>query len=170
MSASRRPARAPANASARPSAGTTARHRADPTWADRFRGLTDVATEALGTPWAVLLSVLLVVGWGVTGPVFHFSDTWQLVINTATTVITFWMVFVIQTSQNRQSKAIQFKLDELIRANPRARNEMIRAERETDEQLRREEERFQRTAERGGTADVPPDEHRRAAERGNGRP
>ena len=165
MSTSHRSTRSPAVATSGRQERTAPRRHAKPTWVDRFRELTDAVTDALGTPWAVLCSILLVAGWAITGPIFHFSDTWQLVINTATTVITFWMVFVIQTSQNRQSKAIQFKLDELIRANPRARNEMIRAERETDEQLRREEERFQRTAERGGTADVPPEEHREAAQR-----
>jgi low affinity Fe/Cu permease len=126
---------------------------------DRFREASDRLTDKLGTPWAVLAALALIVVWVVTGPVFGFSDTWQLVINTATTVITFLMVFVIQTSQNRQSKAIQFKLDELIRANPRARNEMIEAERESTDELHREEEEFQRVAERGGERDVPPQEH-----------
>jgi low affinity Fe/Cu permease len=126
---------------------------------DRFREASDSLTDMLGTPWAMLAALAVIVVWVLTGPVFGFSDTWQLVINTATTVITFLMVFVIQTSQNRQSKAIQFKLDELIRANPRARNEMIEAERESTEELRQEEEEFQRVAERGGKRDVPPEEH-----------
>jgi low affinity Fe/Cu permease len=126
---------------------------------DRFREASDSLTDMLGTPWAMLAALAVIVVWVLTGPVFGFSDTWQLVINTATTVITFLMVFVIQTSQNRQSKAIQFKLDELIRANPGARNEMIEAERESTEELRQEEEEFQRVAERGGQRDVPPKEH-----------
>ena len=72
-----------------------------------------------GTPWTLLVAVALIVVWALTGPIFGFSDTWQLVINTTTTIITFLMVFVIQTSQNRESKAIQLKLDELIMANER---------------------------------------------------
>jgi len=131
-------------------------------WDDRFREVSDRVTDALGTPWALLVSVLVVVVWASTGPVFRFSDTWQLVINTTTTVITFWMVFVIQTSQNRQSKAVQFKLDELIRSIPGARNRMIEAERATTQELKAEEEAFQRAAERGGTSDIPPEEHRAA--------
>jgi low affinity Fe/Cu permease len=126
---------------------------------DRFREASDRLTDMLGTPWAVLAALAVIVVWVVTGPIFGFSDTWQLVINTATTVITFLMVFVIQTSQNRQSKATQFKLDELIRANPRARNEMIEAERESTEELQREEKEFQDVAERGGQRDVPPQDH-----------
>jgi low affinity Fe/Cu permease len=129
-------------------------------WVDRFQDVSDRVTDALGTPWALLLSILLIVVWALTGPIFQFSDTWQLVINTATTIITFWMVFVIQTSQNRQSRALQFKLDELIRSIPGARNRMIQAERATTEELQRQQQEFQRTAERGGSSDIPPEEHR----------
>ena len=136
-----------------------------PSWVDRFREVSDGITDALGTPWALLLSIALIAVWALTGPVFGFSDTWQLVINTATTIITFWMVFVIQTSQNRQSRALQFKLDELIRSVPGARNRMIAAERATSEQLQQEEEEFQATAERGGTSPTPP-RNRRSADRG----
>ncbi|SRR2546423_3646606 len=130
----------------------------DPSLVDRFMEVSDALTDALGTPWALALSILLIVVWALTGPIFRFSDTWQLVINTATTIITFWMVFVIQTSQNRQSKALQFKLDELIRSIPGARNRMIAAERESTEELKRQEEEFRKTAERGGVRDLPPDE------------
>jgi low affinity Fe/Cu permease len=135
----------------------------EPTLVDRFREVSDRINDGLGTPWALFAAGLLIIVWAITGPIFRFSDSWQLVINTGTTIITFLMVFVIQTSQNRQSKAIQFKLDELIRSNPRARNQMIRAERETSEALKREEEAFQRTAERGGRSDVPPEEHQEEA-------
>src|SRR5438067_12416591 len=130
----------------------------EPNLVDRFMKDSDRVTEALGTPWALSASILLIVVWAATGPLFKFSDTWQLVINTATTIITFWMVFVIQTSQNRQAKALQFKLDELIRSIPGARNRMIEAERQSSEELKREEEEFQKTAERGGVRDVPPAE------------
>src|SRR5665811_1481995 len=75
-----------------------------------------------GQPVTFIVAVLLIVIWGVTGPVFHFSDTWQLVINTGTTIVTFLMVFLIQNTQNRDSHAIHLKLDELIRAHAEARN------------------------------------------------
>ncbi len=94
----------------------------------------------------MLVAVAVILGWAVTGPLFHFSDTWQLVINTATTIITFLMVFVIQTSQNRSAKATQFKLDELIKAIPGARNRMIAAEQQSEAEARREEAAFERAA------------------------
>jgi len=125
---------------------------------DRFLEVSDGVTETLGTPWALAGAILLILVWALSGPLFRFSDTWQLVINTATTIVTFWMVFVIQTSQNRQSKAVQFKLDELIRSIPGARNRMIEAERQSTAQLKREEHEFQKTAERGGVQGVPPEE------------
>jgi len=87
----------------------------------RFDHLADRLTTALGSFYALLASVLVVVVWALTGPIFGFSDTWQLVINTSTTVITFWMVFVIQNSANRSAKATRLKLDELIRALEAAR-------------------------------------------------
>ena len=133
---------------------------------DRFLEVSDGVTDALGTPWALSASILLIVVWAATGPLFRFSDTWQLVINTATTIITFWMVFVIQTSQNRQSKAVQFKLDELIRSIPGARNRMIEAERQSTAELKRQAEEFQRTAERGGVEGLPPEE---VAEKAHGK-
>jgi low affinity Fe/Cu permease len=98
---------------------------AAPGMRDRFNQIADWLTIALGSFPALAGSVLLVVVWGITGPLFNFSDTWQLFINTTTTVITFWMVFVIQNSANRASKATQLKLDELIRALADARNEFI---------------------------------------------
>src|SRR5512144_1648506 len=92
---------------------------------DRFNRMSTRLTEALGSFEALVASVLLVVVWALTGPIFNFSDTWQLFINTTTTVVTFWMVFVIQNSANRSAKATQLKLDEVIRALETARNEMI---------------------------------------------
>ena len=135
-----------------------ARAEEEPDLIDRFKEVSDRVTEALGTPWALSASILLILVWAATGPLFKFSDTWQLVINTATTIVTFWMVFVIQTSQNRQAKALQFKLDELIRSIPGARNRMIEAERQSTRELKREEEEFQKTAKRGGVQGVPPEE------------
>ena len=80
-----------------------------------FVRITRATARTAGRPWAFLLAVILVVAWGVTGPIFHFSDTWQLVINTGTTIATFLMVFLIQSTQNRDTEALQIKLDELIR-------------------------------------------------------
>ncbi len=99
---------------------------------DRFNRAADRANTELGSVWALILSVVVVAAWALTGPIFNFSDTWQLVINTATTIVTFWMVFVIQNSQNRASKAVQLKLDEVIRALDGAENKFIRLEAATE--------------------------------------
>jgi low affinity Fe/Cu permease len=88
-----------------------------------------------GQPVAFVLALMAILIWGVTGPLFGYSDTWQLVINTSTTIITFLMVFVIQNSQNRDAAAIQAKLDELIRVARNARNEFIGIEHLTEHQL-----------------------------------
>ena len=93
-----------------------------------------IATFA-GQSFAFVTAVLLIIVWGVTGPVFHYSDTWQLVINTATTIVTFLMVFLIQNSQNRDAAAMQAKLDELLRAVARARADFIGIEHLTDAQI-----------------------------------
>lgn len=100
---------------------------------DRFNHVADRLTNALGSLWALLASVLIVVVWALSGPLFHFSDTWQLFINTSTTVVTFWMVFVIQNSANRDAKAVHLKLDELIRAVEGARNAFITLENEPEQ-------------------------------------
>jgi len=108
----------------------------------------------LGSAWAFAGAVLVIVVWLLTGPTFHFSDTWQLIINTATTVITFLMVFLIQNTQNRDAKAMHLKLDEIIRALKGARNQLVDLEDLSDEELKKLEERFQRLrtkAERNGT-------------------
>ena len=88
-----------------------------------------------GQPHAFVLAVLIIAVWALTGPLFHWSDTWQLVINTGTTIVTFLMVFLIQNAQNRDGAAIQCKLDELIRAAGKARNEFIGIEHLTDAEL-----------------------------------
>lgn len=100
---------------------------------DRFNQAADRLTNALGSFWALIASVLIVVAWALSGPLFHFSDTWQLFINTSTTVVTFWMVFVIQNSANRDAKAVHLKLDELIRAVEGARNAFITLENEPED-------------------------------------
>ena len=88
-----------------------------------------------GQPAAFVVALLLIVIWGVTGPIFHYSDTWQLVVNTATTIVTFLMVFLIQNSQNRDAAAMQAKLDELLRAVDKAREQFIGIEHLTDDQI-----------------------------------
>ncbi len=88
-----------------------------------------------GQPVAFIVAVLLIIGWGLTGPIFGFSDTWQLIVNTSTTIVTFLMVFLIQNSQNRDAAALQAKLDELIRAIEGARNEFIGIEHRSDTEI-----------------------------------
>jgi low affinity Fe/Cu permease len=90
-----------------------------------FTHAVDQVIKALGSPFALLIAVMVIVVWAVTGPIFGFSDTWQLVINTGTTIITFLMVFLIQSTQNKDAEATQVKLDELIRAIGHARNELL---------------------------------------------
>jgi low affinity Fe/Cu permease len=88
-----------------------------------------------GRPSAFFLAAMVIVVWGVTGPIFHFSDTWQLVINTGTTIVTFLMVFLIQNTQNRESEAVQLKLDELLRATPGAHNAVLDIEELSEDEL-----------------------------------
>jgi low affinity Fe/Cu permease len=90
-----------------------------------FGRFANWAARAMGHPLAFVLAVLVILGWAVTGPFFGFSDTWQLVINTGTTIVTFLMVFLIQNTQNRESAAVQLKLDELIRAQQGAHNALL---------------------------------------------
>ena len=113
----------------------------------------------LGSAWAFSGAVLVILLWLVTGPTFHFSDTWQLIINTATTVITFLMVFLIQNTQNRDAKAVHLKLDELIRAIKDARNELVDLEDLSDEELQKLEAQFQRTRQRAENDDASPSRH-----------
>jgi low affinity Fe/Cu permease len=101
---------------------------------------------ASGRPLAFILAVALVLVWGLTGPIFGFSDTWQLVINTATTIATFLMVFLIQNTQNRDSEAIQVKLDEIIRALGKGKNELLDLEELDDEDLDRIRDEYQALA------------------------
>jgi low affinity Fe/Cu permease len=89
----------------------------------------------MGAPWAFAAALVVVLAWAITGPLFHFSNAWQLIINTGTTIMTFLMVFVIQNTQNRDSQVMQLKLDELIRAIRPARNELMNMEGMSDEEL-----------------------------------
>ncbi len=104
---------------------------------DRFDTLSKWCAEQLGSPWAFVAAILVTILWAASGPYFHYSDTWQLVINTGTTVLTFLAVFVIQNTQNRDGKAIQLKLDELIRAVEGARNHFVDIENCTNEEIER---------------------------------
>src|SRR5207253_11099840 len=108
-----------------------------------FRIFAHQSAIVLGSAWAFVGAVIVILVWVLTGPKFHFSDTWQLIINTATTVVTFLMVFLIQNTQNRDAKAVQLKLDELIRAIRSARNELVDLEDLSDEDLKKLEEQFQ---------------------------
>ena len=107
-----------------------------------FRKFAKQTSEAVGSSWAFVISVCILLIWGVTGPLFNFSDSWQLIINTGTTIVTFLMVFLIQNTQNRETKAIHLKLDELIRAVKPARNNMIDLEDMGDEEIDKIESEF----------------------------
>ena len=110
---------------------------------DAFRVFAHRSSVMLGSAWAFSGAVLVILVWILTGPTFHFSDTWQLIINTATTVITFLMVFLIQNTQNRDAKAMHLKLDELIRAVKGARNQLVDLEELSDDDLKKLEKQFQ---------------------------
>src|SRR2546422_4470462 len=120
---------------------------------DAFRIFARRSSMVLGSAWAFASAILIIVVWGLTGPTFHYSDTWQLIINTGTTIVTFLMVFLIQNTQNRDAKAAHLKLDEVIRAVKGARNELVDLEKLSDEDLTRLEKQFERVrkkAERDG--------------------
>jgi len=108
-----------------------------------FRKFSHITSEVVGSSWAFLIAALTVILWLITGPIFEFSDTWQLVINTGTTIVTFLMVFLIQNTQNRDAKAMHLKLDELIRCNSEARNALIDLEDLNDEQVQEIQKTFQ---------------------------
>jgi low affinity Fe/Cu permease len=101
----------------------------------------------VGSAWVFLIACAMIALWLISGPYFHYSDTWQLIVNTATTVITFLMVFIIQNTQNRDTRAINLKLDELIRAMNRAHNEMINIEKLSDEELEELAHHYERIRE-----------------------
>ncbi|MDQ2947119.1 MAG: low affinity iron permease family protein [Acidobacteriota bacterium] len=100
-----------------------------------FRKFAQKSAEVVGSPWSFIVGVLMILVWGAAGPYFHYSDTWQLVINTGSSIITFLMVFLIQNTQNRDAKVISMKLDELIRAIGDARTELVQMEKLTDQEL-----------------------------------
>jgi low affinity Fe/Cu permease len=109
-----------------------------------FRRFAQIASRVLGSPWAFLTALAVTLGWALTGSFFGYSDTWQLVINTGTTIVTFLMVFLIQNTQNRDAKALHLKLDELLRAVTAARTRLVSLEDMTDAELDRLHDEFQR--------------------------
>jgi low affinity Fe/Cu permease len=115
---------------------------------ERFRKFALCVARFAGSPVAFMVSFLIIVVWAIVGPIFHFSDSWQLVINTSTTIVTFLMVFLIQNMQNRDAKAIHLKLDELIRALKGARNNLVSLENLSEEELELLERQFKRIAEK----------------------
>ncbi len=122
---------------------------------DFFAQMASRAARALGHPFAFLLATAVVIGWASLGPSLGYSENWQLVINTGTTIITFLSVFLIQNSQNRESMAMQLKLDEIIRAIKDARNEIIDLEDLPEEQLEKLAAQFRRTAPAEKTSSSP---------------
>jgi low affinity Fe/Cu permease len=111
---------------------------------DAFGVFARRTSNILGSAWAFVLAIVIIVVWAATGPTFHYSDTWQLIINTGTTIVTFLMVFLIQNTQNRDAKAVHLKLDELIRALGPARNKLVDLEKLSDDELKSLETEFEK--------------------------
>jgi len=138
---------------------------------DFFRKIAHKISEAVGSPWAFILALSVIVLWAVSGPIFGFSDTWQLIINTSTTILTFLMVFLIQNTQNRDARAIHLKLDELIRAHRDARNELVDLEDLSDKELAALQREFERLREAHTATDTDSESASTAPARAsNGRP
>ncbi len=115
-----------------------------------FTRMATQASEISGSSWAFLTAAFLIILWLLSGPVFHFSDTWQLVMNTISSIVTFLMVFLIQNAQNRDTKALHLKMDEIIHVIGPARNELIKAEDLTDEELTKLRDVYRELARRPG--------------------
>ena len=122
-----------------------------------FRKFAAKTSHVVGSSWAFICAALIIVVWAGSGPVFHYSDTWQLVINTGTTIITFLMVFLIQNTQNRDAKAIHLKLDEMIKATKGARNSMIDLDKLSDEQLKQLEDSYKKICREDDDAEIGDD-------------
>jgi low affinity Fe/Cu permease len=115
---------------------------------DLFHKIAQKTSNAVGSAWAFSAAVLILIVWAASGPIFHFSDSWQLVINTGTTIVTFLMVFLIQNTQNRDAKVIHLKLDELIRVTKSARNHLVDLEDLSEAELDRLDQEFKQLRER----------------------
>jgi len=127
-------------------------------WNEGFRKFSSKAANALGSPWLFVVSVLLIVVWLLTGPFTHFSDTWQLLVNTATTVFTFLAVFLIQNTQNRDAKAMHLKLDELIHAIEGARNQLVDLEDLSDADLEKLQKQFHQLQQKAISGELEDEE------------
>jgi low affinity Fe/Cu permease len=127
-----------------------------------FRKFAHTASQVVGSSGTFIVALAAIVAWVMLGPYFHYSDTWQLVINTATTIVTFLMVFLIQNTQNRDAKAIHLKLDELIRSVKGARNRLVDLENLSDKELARLQQEFQRLREGSDDEEVVKTENENA--------
>src|SRR3984893_7745991 len=119
---------------------------------DAFGVFARKTSTILGSAWAFVCAILVIVVWAMTGPTFHYSDTWQLIINTGTTIVTFLMVFLIQNTQNRDAKAVHLKLDELIRALGPARDHLVDLEKLSDDELQTLEKEFEKVRKKAAGA------------------
>jgi low affinity Fe/Cu permease len=126
--------------------------KANTSWAEAFRRIARMVADQAGSAEAFLLALAFVIGWSCTGPYFKFSDTWQLVLNTASSIVTFLMVFLIQNTQNRDTREIQLKLDELIRSHKTARNHFMELDRLSDSDLNEMEQALAATREKRAVA------------------
>ena len=120
-----------------------------------FRKFAQITSAAVGSSWSFLLAVLIIFVWAITGPMFHYSDTWQLIINTGTTIVTFLMVFLIQNTQNRDNKAIHLKLDELIKGVSGARTKLVNLEQLSDADLEKLQHEFEQIRAKNDTREHP---------------
>lgn len=119
---------------------------------DVFSVFARSTSSVLGSAWVFAAALLIIVIWAITGPAFRFSDTWQLIINTGTTIVTFLMVFLIQNTQNRDAKAVHLKLDEIIHSLGRARNQLVDLEQMSEEDLEKLQNEFTRVREKATRA------------------
>jgi low affinity Fe/Cu permease len=132
---------------------------------DAFGVFARKTSNVLGSAWAFVTAILIIVIWAMTGPAFGYSDTWQLIINTGTTIVTFLMVFLIQNTQNRDAKAVHLKLDELIRAIGGARNKLVDLEKLSDDDLKALESEFEKLRKKAEGAKEEVEELKETAER-----
>jgi low affinity Fe/Cu permease len=130
---------------------------------DAFGVFARKTSDVLGSAWAFVCAILIIIVWAMTGPTFHYSDTWQLIINTGTTIVTFLMVFLIQNTQNRDAKAVHLKLDELIRALGPARNKLVDLEKLSDDELKKLEGEFEKVRKKAQGAKEEVEELKSAA-------
>jgi low affinity Fe/Cu permease len=130
---------------------------------DAFGVFARKASKVLGSAWAFVCAIVIIAIWAMTGPTFGYSDTWQLIINTGTTIVTFLMVFLIQNTQNRDAKAVHLKLDELIRALGPARNKLVDLEKLSDDELIKLEAEFEKLRKKAEGAKEEVEELKSAA-------